>query len=146
MHPPKIECTCEFCQIQRLGEQKRALEVRVAELESELARSNAAEKPLFIPLRREFYDAFRDGSKTEEFRRHGARWNATTCRVGRPVVLSLGYGKRNRMAGVIAGFEVRHDPTTTDAWAKCFGETNEFTDAACIRIANLKPMEALWPD
>ena len=102
----------------------------------------ASLRPLFIPLRREFYEAFRDGSKIEEFRRHGARWNAATCPVGRSVILSLGYGKRSRMEGIIAGFEVRHEPTTTEAWTKCYGGTNEFTHAACIHIANLKPITA----
>jgi hypothetical protein len=50
----------------------------------------AAERPLFIPLRREFFEAFRDGRKVEEFRVHGARWNKKTCRVGRKVIRSLG--------------------------------------------------------
>jgi len=31
--PHKSECACEFCQIFRLGEQKRKLEARVTELE-----------------------------------------------------------------------------------------------------------------
>lgn len=49
------------------------------------------EKPLFIPLKREFFQAFKAGEKVEEYRPEGPRWNARTCRVGRPVVLSLGY-------------------------------------------------------
>ena len=98
-------------------------------------------KPLFIPLRREFFEAFQDGSKVEEFRRFdGRRWTAVTCQVGRRVVLSLGYGRANRMTGIIAGFEIRHEPTTTTAWRTCYGETNEFTVAACIHITNLPPI------
>lgn len=68
------------------------------------------EKPLFIPLRAEFFDAFAVGDKGTEFRPLGPRWNATTCRVGRAVTLSRGYGKSRRLSGVVAGFtEVRPD-------------------------------------
>lgn len=66
------------------------------------------DKALFIPLKREFYRAFQDGSKTEELRRYGPRWNERTCHVGRPVVLSLGYGKANRMTGKIWRFKKQH--------------------------------------
>lgn len=45
-------------------------------------------KPLFIPLKGEFYEAFADGSKTVEYRRYGPRWNERTCERGRPVVLT----------------------------------------------------------
>ena len=58
--------------------------------------------PLFIPLRREFFDMFRDGTKVAELRKHGPRWNETTCWVGRDVVLSCGYGKAHRLTGIIA--------------------------------------------
>jgi len=37
MHPKR--CTCEFCQIQRLGEQKRALEARLKELETQIQKT-----------------------------------------------------------------------------------------------------------
>jgi hypothetical protein len=97
-------------------------------------------KPLFIPLCREPFRGFQSGAKTEEFRIHGPRWNAATCPVGRRVTLSLGYGRKNRMIGVITGFEVRHEPTTTEAWKRHFGATNEFTHAACIRISGLQPL------
>lgn len=42
-------------------------------------------KPLFVPLKTEYYEAFADGSKREELRRYGPRWNEKTCAVGRPV-------------------------------------------------------------
>jgi hypothetical protein len=35
--------------------------------------------PLFIPLRAEHYNAFRDGTKTTEYRRFGPGWNGDTC-------------------------------------------------------------------
>ncbi len=62
-------------------------------------------KPLFVPLKTEHYEAFADGSKRDELRRYGPRWNEHTCVVGRGVVLSKGYGKRHRMAGRIWRFK-----------------------------------------
>lgn len=62
------------------------------------------EKPLFIPLMGWLFDAFVNGEKDTEFRRLGPRWNAKTCRVGRPVILSRGYGKAYRLSGHIVGF------------------------------------------
>lgn len=64
------------------------------------------DRPLFIPLKREWFDAFASGSKTEEWRRHGPRWNASSCAIGRPVVLALGYRGTRRLDGVITGFRV----------------------------------------
>lgn len=60
-----------------------------------------SDKPLFIPLNSEHYEAFKDGSKGDEYRLNGKRWNTKTCYVGRKVVLSKGYGKKNRLYGVI---------------------------------------------
>lgn len=60
-----------------------------------------SDRPLFIPLKGEWYDKFSSGKKTVEYRRHGPGWNLKTCWVGRPVVLSRGYGKAHRMTGRI---------------------------------------------
>ena len=65
-------------------------------------------KPLFIPLNTKFYNAFVDGSKREELRRYGPRWNENTCQVGREVILSKGYGKASRMTGKIWKFKRQH--------------------------------------
>ena len=73
------------------------------------------DRPLFIPLRREWFDAFAAGSKREEWRRHGPRWNARTCPVGRPVTLALGYRGSRRLHGVLTGFRVA--PASGDAIA-----------------------------
>lgn len=89
-------------------------------------------KPLFIPLKREYFEAFRVGSKTEEFRPEGPRWNARTCPIGRPVFLSLGYGIANRMNGIVVGYRSSAEPTETEAWKKCYGDKGGI--AACIRI------------
>ncbi len=68
-------------------------------------------KPLFIPLRGEFWDAFADGVKKDELRRYGPRWNESVCRIGRPVVLSRGYGRRHRLNGRIRAFKKQHGST-----------------------------------
>lgn len=64
------------------------------------------EQPLFFVLRRQWFDAFRDGSKTAEWRKYGPRWNETNCRIGRRVVLSLGYTP-TRLLGVVVAFRAR---------------------------------------
>jgi hypothetical protein len=86
-------------------------------------------KPLFIPLKTEYFLAFQAGSKTVEYRRHGALWNAKTCRIGRPVVISHGYGNKHRMTGRVIGFEVKMMDSRD--WIACYGEPGE---AACIEI------------
>lgn len=91
-----------------------------------------AHKPLFISLKRAYFEAFKAGTKTEEFRPEGPRWNARTCAVGRRVVLSLGYGKAHRLAGVVAGYRSSAEPTLTPAWKDCYGDRAGV--AACIRI------------
>ncbi len=63
------------------------------------------DRPIFIPLRRQYFDAFARGDKREEWRRLGPRWNPRTCAPGRPVVLSLGY-TRTRLAGRLVAFHV----------------------------------------
>ncbi|TVO70866.1 hypothetical protein FHP88_15540 [Sedimenticola selenatireducens] len=99
-------------------------------------------KPLFIPLNTEYYEAFEDGSKTEELRIYGPRWNLETCREGRPVILSKGYGKQNRMKGRIWKFKKQH--------GSLFGSTYKASiqavygtldvDIACISITDLEPV------
>lgn len=61
-------------------------------------------RPLFIPLKAEYYRDFECGLKTTEYRRYGPRWNERTCKPGRSVVLSLGYAKRERLRGTVAAF------------------------------------------
>lgn len=80
-------------------------------------------KPLFIPLKSEYYEAFKDGSKRDELRLYGPRWNEETCAVGRPVVLSKGYGKQNRMSGKVDAFKKQH--------GSLFGKTYKASILAC---------------
>ena len=93
-------------------------------------------KPLFIPLKREHFQAFLDGNKPgmEEFRPYGARWNENTCWPGRAVVLSLGYGKKHRLYGHVVGFRVdREDIHRTAAWISIYGPGT--CAVACTKIA-----------
>lgn len=90
-------------------------------------------KPLFIPLKTKFYEDFLSGKKRVEYRLYGRRWNERTCSVGRPVVLSKGYGASHRQGGMVVGFTVSKEPTQTEAWKECFGN-NGGQLAACIEI------------
>lgn len=91
-------------------------------------------KPLFIPLKTAYFNAFEAGTKDTEFRPYGPRWNERTCAIGRPVVLSHGYGKQRRLYGVVAAFERSTEPTKTPEWRECYGDRGG--DAACIRVAS----------
>ncbi len=94
-------------------------------------------KPLFIPLRKEFFEAFEKRTKRTEYRRRGPRWNADTCRTGRRVVLSCGYGRARRLNGTITGFHYDTLPAKLPGWLECYGPGSG--DAACITIALDEP-------
>ena len=98
-------------------------------------------KPLFIPLNTEFYEKFKSGEKTEELRKYGPRWNYDTCQIGREVILSKGYGKSERLRGVIWKFKKQHGQLFGTGYResirKVFGTEN--VDIACISITDLKP-------
>lgn len=90
-------------------------------------------KPLFIPLKREYFEAFERGQKLEEFRPLGPRWNGVTCRIGRPVVLSLGYGKARRLHGRVRSFRKEFSPhATLPGWSACYPMS--CAPAACIGV------------
>jgi len=63
--------------------------------------------PLFIPLYTRYFEAFKRGSKKTEFRTYGPGWNERTCVAGRRVTISKGYGKYERLSGVITRFNRR---------------------------------------
>jgi len=92
-------------------------------------------KPLFIPLKGEFYDAFESGDKRHEYRVAGPRWNADTCWIGRAVTLSRGYGKAKRLCGEIVSFGVSNTPCKTATWKQIYGERGP---AAIIGIKVLR--------
>jgi hypothetical protein len=97
-------------------------------------------RPLFVPLRAEYFDAFADGSKREELRLYGPRWNERTCAVGREVVLSKGYGKQHRMTGRILRFKKQHGTTFGSTYQKaildCYGTLDVWI--ACFYVGRLR--------
>lgn len=62
-------------------------------------------KPLFIPLRTEWFRAFESGEKDTEYRAYGPRWNERTCVVGRPATVSHGYSGK-RLLRTVVGFAI----------------------------------------
>lgn len=90
--------------------------------------------PLFIPLKTEYFEAFKAGTKTTECRVYGPRWNERTCAIGRPVVLSKGYGKAHRINGTVIGFWQSTAATFSEDWQACYGDRGNRV-AAIIRIA-----------
>lgn len=76
---------------------------------------------LFIPLKRCYFEQFKSGQKDTEFRVHGKRWNMRTCAIGRPVTLSLGYGKHDRLDGVIVDVWLDSGPIRPAGWVDCYG-------------------------
>jgi hypothetical protein len=105
--------------------------------------AGAAGSALFIPLRGEYFDAFARGEKRTEYRRRGPRWNAETCAIGRRVVLSRGYGKGQRLTGVITGFCYDTIPSRLPGWLECYG--HGAGDAACITITLDQPNARALP-
>lgn len=78
-------------------------------------------KPLFIPLKGGYFEDFEQGRKSEEYRPYGPRWNEHTCPLGRPVVLSLGYGRARRLTGRISAFQQNTNPGQLHGWNECYG-------------------------
>ena len=61
---------------------------------------------IFDPdLKKQYYEDFVSGDKDTEYRKYGPGWNERTCQIGRPVVISMGYGKHRRSKGIIRSFE-----------------------------------------
>lgn len=88
-------------------------------------------KPLFIPLKAKYYDAFAHGDKHTEYRVYGPRWNERTCIPGREVILSRGYGKKNRLHGKVRDFKVSPRHCDSEEWRMIYGDKSP---AACIGI------------
>lgn len=97
------------------------------------AQGQSGERPLFIPLRSKWFAQIYSGEKRHEYRAYGPRWNEGTCRVGRRVTVSRGYGKAQRLAKVIASFIVLD-------WADAPPEAQAiYPDAAYIARIELSP-------
>lgn len=59
------------------------------------------DKVLFIPLKKEFYDAFKDGSKTWELRGNYGQFRASRITIGQKARLARGYGYPRLLATVM---------------------------------------------
>lgn len=98
------------------------------------------EKPLFVPLKKEYYLKFEAGTKDTEYRLYGPRWNEEVCRIGRLAVISNGYGNYNRMNGVVAGFKVVNGLTLPadlqESLKALFPTVN--ADIACVTFGELE--------
>jgi hypothetical protein len=75
-------------------------------------------KPLFLPLKTEWFLKFQSGEKCWEYRAYGPRWNERTCTIGRSITISLGY-TRKRIAGTIAEFKVISSDQSPDFQRCC---------------------------
>jgi hypothetical protein len=95
---------------------------------------NEQDKPLFIPLNGEYFDAFEAGTKNTEFRPYGPKWNEEVCYQGRQVIISYGYGKQRRRTGTITRFYTSWEPTQGEDWKKLYADKHKGKPAACIQI------------
>ncbi|MCP3928063.1 MAG: hypothetical protein GY705_03060, partial [Bacteroidetes bacterium] len=97
-------------------------------------------KPMFIPLKSQFYYQYKKKKKDTELRLYGNGFNERTCTVGRKVVLSKGYGKHERLTGYIKNFKVKHatllNKSSRLAIKKCYGNLN--VNIACIYIVGIR--------
>jgi len=98
-------------------------------------------KPLFIPLNGKHFEAFENGTKSVERRVFGPRWNHKTCYIGRPVVLSYGYGKQRRLSGKIVGTLVSATEATRPDFVEIFGP--DIAEAMCISIVLDRSTESM---
>ena len=80
-------------------------------------------KPLYIPLRRIYFEAFERREKRVEVRRYGPRWNERTCPPGRGVILSCGYSGA-RLEGSIRFF--RRSDHVTQAARDIYPDCHDF--------------------
>jgi hypothetical protein len=103
-------------------------------------------KALFIPLRRQWFEAFKSGRKFHEMRPYGPRWNEKTCFVGRRVVLSLGYGKHQRLTGTVIDFEKSQSAHQgVWSWEQIYGRDVKFSAWIGIKL-DTAPEDYQTPD
>lgn len=106
----------------------------------EEASQKAAEKPLFIVVKREFWEMFRNGTKPnmEEYRPYGAGWNERVCRPGRLTIIAAGY-RGPRLHAVVEAFRTSPEPTLTPAWEACgYKVKHPGKLAACIKLKDIQ--------
>ncbi len=97
-------------------------------------------KPLFIPLKTEYYRAFERGDKDTEYRLYGGPWTERQCAVGRRVNIRRGYSTKDNLYGVVREFAAipLGDVSDGPAWAalcELYPKATPETLIACIGIA-----------
>lgn len=107
--------------------------------EVDISAGQWPKNPMFLPLKTEYYNAFKDGSKSEELRLYGKRYNEKTCQPGRYVLLSKGYGKQNRMLGIISSFKRQRADTFGSVYKASIMDVygNLDKEIACFSIKDL---------
>jgi hypothetical protein len=90
------------------------------------------EKPLFIPLRTQWFREFEAGTKDTEYRAYGPRWNERTCKVGRQATISHGYSGK-RLQRRVTGFKVLDFAEAPES------ARSVYPDAAYIAAIELRP-------
>ena len=91
-------------------------------------------KPIFIPLKSQYFEDFKNGSKRIEYRRAGVgQFTLAKCTPGREVTLSKGYGTRDRIRGTVVRSWIERHEYPTGAIAQCYG--TEPIDIIAIEIA-----------
>lgn len=66
---------------------------------------NIENKPLFVALKTKFYEQFKYGLKRYELRKLNSNFNAQTCKIGKAVILSKGYGNHERLGCYITSYK-----------------------------------------
>lgn len=98
---------------------------------------------MFLPLKTEYYEAFKAGTKVEELRLYGSRYNEKTCVPGRVILLSKGYGKQDRMRGIISSFKKQNGNTFGSTYSadirKIYGTLDK--EISCFGITDLKEVK-----
>lgn len=101
-------------------------------------------KDLFIPLKTEHFNDFKRGIKKFELRPYGPRWNEKTCFKGRGATLSHGYGKKDRLYGIVTDLYVcpvhQLPPCVKATWYKIYGD--KYEQVATISIKLDTPQDA----
>jgi len=91
-------------------------------------------KPLFVPLKTQWFRAFQSGEKSVEYRAYGPRWNETTCTPGRAVTLSHGYSGERLSGSVMRFVKLMPDQAPREARAIYPGR-----EIAAIQLTILSP-------
>jgi hypothetical protein len=63
-------------------------------------------KPFFMPLKTEYFEQFKNGTKSYELRKYSNRFCRAKFPIGRHVILSKGYGKKHRLIGTVAHINI----------------------------------------